>query len=216
VRDEYARRVRTAFVLVLSAQAVLGLSVYGNAQAGAASPSQTFTLIDRTMVCLTAFEGGVPDRVRTLSVGVTPKNAQFEAFFNLSSGGGPLAPLVSVETGETAGRPPAVLVNRRRCTRVKKRLEIGRQGRSAPATQLGDSCELLDAPQRTVVRLRALMESPTRWTVSSDRRFLRARGKALEALLVVRAHPRGTPLVFTSIDRAGSARFSAAPRCVRG
>jgi hypothetical protein len=181
---------------------------------------QRFTVVDRTMVCMTAFGGGVPDRVRTVRIGVTAAHGvepqRYFAAFDLGTGEfGSFAGLVSVESGETAGRQPAVLINPLRCTRVATRLPLPRQVRLAQTVDFRAGCKLLDAPARIAVRLRAVMQSPTGWTAYRDRSgsYLRARGRALEAQLAVSTHPGRAPIAFASFDRSGAARFFAVPRC---
>jgi hypothetical protein len=205
--------VKRAIALITAVFGVFGLS----AQAG---QTQRFTLIDRTMVCTTAFGGGVPDRVRTLRVGVTADHGvepqRYYAAFNLGTGEfSSFAGLVSVESGATSGRQPAVLFNPRRCTRVTTRLRLPLEAQSAQPVEFNAGCKLLDAPTRIVIRLRTVMESPTRWTPYRDRSgsYMRARGKALEAHLAVSTYRGRKPIAFASFARDGSARFFRAPRC---
>jgi hypothetical protein len=195
----------------------LGFSGVSTVQA---EQTRHFTVIDRTMVCMTAFGGGVPDRVRTVRVGVTAAHgvepARYFAAFNLGTGEfGSFAGLVSVESGETSGRQPAVLINPRRCTRVKTRLPLESHPRTAQPVESNAGCKLLDAPARIVVRLRAVMQAPTRWSPYRDRSgsYLRARGVALQAHLAVGTHPGRKPIAFASFARDGSARFFSVPRC---
>jgi hypothetical protein len=198
---------------VIAATAVL-------AAAASAQRVQTFTVIDRTMVCTTAFSGGAPDRVRTVRIsGETVRGegeAQFPAAVHASTGDtDSFAGLVSVETGELSGRQPAVLFNHRRCVRVKTRLPVTRQQRAARPVDFTAGCEVFDAPPKVVIRLRAVMQVPTRWRRYRDvggAPYTRAAGRALEALVAVSTHPAQRPLGFASLDREGSARFFRTPR----
>ena len=177
-----------------------------------------FRIIDRTMLCKTGFEGGYPDRVRTLRVSVAAKRGQgaalFPAEFEVFTGvGASFAQLISVQATETAGQPADVLVHRRSCTRVKTRLPLLPQERAAPAEDLNSSCKLVGAPAKVIVRLRAVMPSPTRWTAIESGTYMRARGAAIQASLSIRAHPTKKPLAFASLNRDGAARFFRVSRC---
>lgn len=182
-----------------------------------------FRTIDRTLVCATALSGGVPDRVRNITITAQTVRGEGEAhvpaLIYLNTGEfGTLAPLVSVETGESSGRQPAVLFNHRRCKGIKPRLPVVREQRSARPVDFSAGCELLDAPAKVVVRLRAVMESPTRWRITRDSTgasYTRALGKALVAFVAVKSHPGRKRLVFASLDRAGTARFLGVSRCGR-
>jgi hypothetical protein len=205
--------LRVKSLLIAAGIAPIALAATGSA----AGPVQTFTVIDRTMLCKTGFEGGYPDRVRTLEVSVAAKRGEgaalFPAEFEVFTGvGASFAQLVSVKTTETPGPPAAVLVNRRSCTRVKTRLPLLQQERAAPA-EFHSSCKLLNAPARVILRLRAVMPSPTRWTVVEIGLYMRARGAPLQASLSIRAHPTKKPLAFASLDREGAARFFRVARC---
>jgi len=84
--------------------------------------------------------------------------------------------------------------------------------RSAAPVEFRAGCKLLDAPARILVRLRVVMQSPTRWSVYEHEQ-LWARGTPLEATVIVRTYPARRPLAFASFARDGSARFFAVPRC---
>jgi hypothetical protein len=107
---------------------------------------------------------------------------------------------------------PYVLVHRRRCTQLKERLPLLNEERSAPPVDFSAGCRVLDAPSHIVVRLRAVLDAPAFWSVYR-RDYLRARGKALEAFMVVRTHRGRKPIAFASFARDGSARFFRAPPC---
>jgi hypothetical protein len=188
--------VKRAIALVI---AVVGLSELPLAQS---AQSQRFTVIDRTMVCTTGFAGGVPDKIRTINASVSAKRgsepAQFDPSIFLNTGAS--AALVKVYRQEGSGVAPYVLVHRRRCTQLKTRLPLAGEERSAPAITFGTGCQVLEAPPRIFVRLRAVLETPAFWSVYR-RDYLRARAKALEAFMIVRAHPDRTPIAFASFPR---------------
>jgi hypothetical protein len=191
---------------------VFGVSGLSTAQA---DQTQRFTVIDRTMVCASAFEGGVPDRLRSLSVGVGRElgegQGQFAASIHLNTGRSSALASVHADAASEGSRP-YVLVNRRSCKVIRLGLPGVREERSAPSVEFRAGCKLLDAPARIVVRLRVTMQSPARWSVYQQE-YLWARGTPLEATLVVRTYPARKPLAFASFARDGSARFFAVPRC---
>lgn len=191
-----------------------GIAALGIATAAAAHPVQTFTVIDRTMVCATAFEGGVPDRFRSLWVSVGRElgegRGQFAA--SLSLGTGRSGSLVSIQAESESTSRPWLHVSRRRCKPVKTSIRTAPEERTAATVQFRAGCKLLDAPPRVLVRLRASMQSPTRWSVYKGE-YLAARGTPLDASLTVRTYPTRKPVAFASFDRSGAARFFAVPRC---
>jgi hypothetical protein len=188
---------------------LFGVSVLSTAQA---RQSQRFTIIDRAMVCTTGFAGGVPDRIRTVTISVGARQGSGPAQFD---------PSISLNTGATTllvwayPQDALVEVHRRSCRQIKTQVRLLRQERSAPAVDFRAACRAMDAPPRVLVRLRAVLESPALWTVYR-REFLRARAKALEAFLTVRTYPGRMPIAFASFARDGSARFFRAPRCTEG
>jgi hypothetical protein len=190
-----------------------GFAVLAIATAASAHSVQTFTLIDRTMVCTTALSGGAPDQIRTLRVSVSSKSGsgpqQFDPGLSVHTGH---FSLVAVRTQEAPRVFANVTVHRHRCTRVDARLPLLREERSAQPADFYSTCKVLDAPRQIIVRLRAVFERPTFWRVYR-RDSLQARGKAVEASVTVRTHPARKPLAFVSFDRNGSARFFNARRC---
>jgi hypothetical protein len=201
--------VGRSIVLVI---AVLGACGLAAAHVG---QSQSFTVVDRTMVCTIAYEGGVPDRIRSLSVSISRELGQGEGQFpaSIDLGTGRSAALASVRASAASpGTQPTLLVSRRRCKLVKTRVRLIDAERSAPPLDSRTGCKLLDAPRRILVRLRASLQAPARWSVYR-RDYLLARGHPLEASLVVRTYPGQKPIAFASFDRSGTARFFAVPRC---
>jgi hypothetical protein len=192
-----------------------GIAVLALATAAAAQPVQTFTVIDRTMVCTTAFEGGVPDRLRSLSIGAGRELGQGsgESGAWIALGTGKTGSLVYVAADDASSGPgPWLQITRRRCTTVKTPLRPAHEERTAATIEFSARCKLLDAPPRVLVRLRASMQSRTRWSVYK-REYLVARGNPLEASVTVRSYPARKPLLFASFARDGSARFFRTPRC---
>jgi hypothetical protein len=187
---------------------------------GRAGPGQTFTVIDRTVVCDTAFEGGVPDRLRSLWVGAGSESGRgpAELTSSITVGTGSSSSLssslvyVQADSASPSGPGPWLQVNRRRCKTIKTSVRPAREERTAAAIDFRADCKLLDAPPRILIRLRASMQSPTRWSVYK-REFLVARSKPLDASVTVRTYPSRKPLAFASFDRSGAARFFAVPRC---
>jgi hypothetical protein len=200
--------VKRAIALVI---AMFGLSEVPIAHA---EQSQRFTVIDRTMLCTTGFAGGAPDRIRTVTASVSAQRgsgtAQFDPSVFLNTGA--TTALVRVYTQEAPGVTPDVRIHRRSCTQLKTRLRLLGVERSAPPVDFSAGCRIFEAPARILVRLRVVLEAPALWTVYR-RQYLRARGKAVEAFLIVRTHPGRKPVAFASFARDGSARFFRAPRC---
>lgn len=201
--------MKRAIAVVIAVLGVSDLPIAESAQ------SQRFTIIDRTMLCTTAFEGGVPDRIRSLSVGVGRElgegEGRFAASIHLTTGRSVALASVQADAASDGSRP-FVLVNRRRCSPVKTRVPLVREERSAAPVEFRGGCKLLDAPGRIVVRLRASMQSPARWSAYKQE-YLLARGNPLEASLVVRTYPARKPIAFASFARDGSARFFRSARC---
>ena len=200
----------------------LGVAVTAVAAASAgvdSRPVQSFTVIDRTMVCSTAFEGGFPDRLRSLWIGAGRQLGQGrlgESGASISLGTGRTGSLVYVAADDASSGPgPWLQIARRRCRTVKTSLRPAHEERTAATIEFSARCKLLDAPPRVLVRLRASMESPTRWSVYK-REYLAARGNPLEASMTVRTYPARKPLLFASFARDGSARFYRVPRCTEG
>jgi hypothetical protein len=188
------------------------MAVLGFATAAAAQPVQTFTVIDRTMTCAMALSGGAPDQIRTLRLSIHAKRGSGPQQFDpgLHFGTGHIG-LVRVYTQQPPQSVPNVLVHRHRCTRLKARMPLLPEERSAGAIEFEGGCKVLDAPARTVVRFHAVLERPTR--LSPYRRdFLIARGTAVEAFIAIRT-PARRPIAFASFDRDGSARLFRTPRC---
>jgi hypothetical protein len=191
-----------------------GIAVLAVATAASAKPAQTFTVINRTMVCATAFEGGVPDRLRSLWISVGRELGQGQGQFgaSLAVSTGRDGSLVSIHADAASNTRPWLLVNRRRCKPIKSSFRAVREERTAATVEFNAECKLLDAPPRVLVRLRASMHSPTRWS-RYKQEFLWARGNPLDASVSVRTYPGQRPIAFASYSRDGSARFYGAPRC---
>jgi hypothetical protein len=187
------------------------------ASATAAQPIQTFTVIDRTMVCATSFEGGFPDRLRSLWINAVTQTGQGdgESSAAVSVGTGRSRSLVYVankSAGSTAG--PWLQVARG-CRTIKRSLRPAHEERTAATVEFRAGCKLLDAPPHVLVRLRASMQSRTRWSVYK-REFLVARGNPLDASVTVRSYPALRPLAFASFGHDGSSRFFRTSRCTEG
>jgi hypothetical protein len=201
---------------LLAPLSVVALSLASGPEDASARSSQSFTVINRTMVCATAFEGGAPDRIRSLSVSTGRElgegRGQFAASISLGTGRGASASLVSIQADSASTSRPWVLVNRRRCKTIKASVPPAREERTAAAVEFSAGCKLLDAPPRVLVRLRASMQSPTRWSLYREQ-YLWARGTPLDASVIVRTYPARKPIAFASFDRSGAARFFAVPSC---
>jgi hypothetical protein len=203
--------VKRAIALVI---AVFGVS---NLPIAHAEQTERSAVIDRTMVCTTGFAGGVPDRIRVFSISVGERHgtepAEFDPSVGLNTGAGSGgSALIFVYTQDAPRVTPYVLIHGRRCTRMKGRLAVVAEERSATPVDFSEGCRVLDAPKRIVVRLRAVLERPT--MLSMYRRdYFRASAKALEAFIAVRTYPGRQPIAFASFARDGSARFFAVPRC---
>jgi hypothetical protein len=203
--------VKRAIALVIAGFVVSDLPI------AQADQRQRFTVIDRTMVCKTGFAGGVPDRIRTVTASVSARHgsepAQFERNLSVNTGAGSGGSVLAIVYPQDAPRAaPYILVHRRRCTQLKKRLPLLSEERSAPAVDFHAGCRLLDAPARVVVRVRAELEAPASWSVYK-RDYLRVQGTAVEALLAVRTHPARKPIAYASFARDGTARFFRSARC---
>jgi hypothetical protein len=121
--DVTARHVRDTIAAhpMKSRALAAGIAVLALATAAAAQPVQTFTVIDRTMVCATAFEGGVPDRLRSLWVNAGRELGQGlgESGASIALGTGRTGSLVYVAADDASSGPgPWLQVTRRRCRTV--------------------------------------------------------------------------------------------------
>jgi hypothetical protein len=172
---------------------------------GAASgPGSGAAVIDRTLLCSIAMQGGI----RLLELNAAAQTPQGAAYFGLSTNWSPDGGLVSATTESLSLNPTRCTQSRARVLLTTSKLEGGAAG---PSEREFD-CE---TPSRVLVRVRAVFRSATRQETARDFGYpqLRAGGQVKEASLAIRTQ-RGRPLAFASIHESGRARVFAAPSCI--
>ena len=191
---------------------------------------QTFTLVDRTLLCTAQRE--TPLDVREISVSAQPRTASREGSrWNSSAGAGvgtgnrPSVTLVSVSTGIGAGEAFAhhagIWINTRRCRRIRDRIPLAPRGLPSPPVPFAGAHECRGVGRRILVRVRARFTSPTRWVPNAFRlpdypaeRGMKTNGRISEAAVAVRTERTRRPLSFVTLDGAkGTMRFFVAGAC---
>jgi hypothetical protein len=211
-RPYYTDNIKRASVLVAL---TLGLSIPAAASASSAptAPLQSAPsrIIDRTLLCETAFQAGL----RVLDIkAIGPLRAGPNAHgagIDLYSPWSPDAYLAGIsEEGLT--------LNHKRCKPQKTRIRLQRRGLAGG--RLGQFEDAYDCtpPRFVLLRLRASFRARValRTTVWDDQaRFpvMRARGRIREGYIALQTRT-GKPLVFGSVSDAGKATLFTAPFCV--
>jgi hypothetical protein len=160
-------------------------------------------VVDRTLVCSIAMQGGL----RQFTIHAYPGGQQ-SASVEVTSNWVPDWNLVGA--GTTMMR-----LNPERCTEAQAQVPLSatnlRGGSPGPAGQVFD-CQ---SPERVLVRIRAVFASAT--TLEQDRPFgylqLVARGEVTQAAVAVRTQ-RGKQLAYATISSSGAARLYRAGGCI--
>jgi hypothetical protein len=173
---------------------------------GHAAPAAS-RIIDRTMVCLTAPQGGV-------------REVEVEAHGNVIKGPG----LVNVASAWVPDMPLAgvgqdiAYFNPRRCKRATARVPLRKRTLDGGPVDRQSGTEIdCETPRRVLVRVRAILRRPTLLRLgttefSNQYRLLIARG-AVSAGFVAVQTPSGKPLVFATSRRASVRVFTAPDTC---
>lgn len=174
--------------------------------AGRPAAPGSAAIIDRTLSCSTAVQGGL----RMVEVGtyLGPEQPPLprSASFNLMTNWIPDATLVSGSTG-------GIQLNPTRCAAASTRVPLVSQGLRARPASSGEQAYECEAPRRVLVRIRAVFHVPTK--LEPDRTFgyptLQGRGQVKEAQLAVRSQS-GSALAFASVA-SGKVRLLTAASC---
>jgi hypothetical protein len=186
-----------------------------------ATPSETWTsgvgsgsasgsgarVIDRTLLCTTAMQGGIPIVSIRASSGTGSGAVQSGPSLSASTG-------FARDSGFASAGSSSLSLNRSRCTETRARVALSaKKLRGGPALSWQEyEC---DAPPRVLVRLRAVFRAPT--TLESNRETgyerLLANGDVKEASLAIRTQG-GKPLGLATLAASGQARLFAAPSCI--
>jgi hypothetical protein len=189
------------------------------AEVGGGAPSR---IVDRTLVCTPfALYGGMRDldvitsprggpllrgTVRAISVG----------YISVGSGPGSSADLVVVraspqERYQQQTQAPGVYANARRCSRTQMSVPLSPRGLAGPPVRYAtsDDCGVRG---RVLVRVRALLESPTSWLGSSGP-YAGARKDVLEGTIAIRSERTRRPLALLQLDRSGKTKLWTSAEC---
>ena len=193
--------------------------------------AQTFTVVDRTLLCAAARER--PLDVREISVTAGPRTESNEgsrwngsAGASVATGNRPAFPLVSLDTGIGAGAAFAgrsgIWINTARCRRVRDSIPLAPRGLPGPPVAFSAGYECRGVGRRVLVRVRARFTAPTRWVPTAFRspdypveRGMKTRGRISEASVAVRTERSRRPLSYAALDGAtGTSRLYVAAACV--
>lgn len=107
--------------------------------------------------------------------------------------------------------PAGVYASARRCKPSRAAVPLSSKGLPGPPAGWfsGVSCSLRG---RVLVRVRALLAAPADWR-RTDKTYLGAQKRVVEASLAVRSERTGEPLAFMQVDKAGKTRLWTATRC---
>jgi hypothetical protein len=187
---------------------------------------QASRIIDRTLVC--RMSGiGYPDTVRFMGVGGRQYQLEPERSWSIHAGNGsPAIPGagVYVRTG-SAGRgsqtPTGEVSLTRpesgRCARTRLRIPLSSRGLKAAPGERFDIGYRCDVPARVVIRVRAVFERPTVFTVNP--RYTdteEAKGDIRSGYIAVTTVLGRKPIAFGSVRAAREPRVYVSPsRCKR-
>jgi hypothetical protein len=190
------------------------------------SGEQASRIIDRTLVC--RMSGiGYPDTVRFMGVGARQYQVVPERSWSIHAGNGsPAVPGAGayVRTG-SAGRgsqtPSGEVSLTRpesgRCARTRLRIPLSSRGLKTAPHERFDIGYRCDVPARVVIRVRAVFERPTVFSVSPrDTDVEEAKGDITSGYIAVTTLLRRKPIAFASVRGAREARIYVSPsRCKR-
>lgn len=177
------------------------------ARAGASTGSGA-RVIDRTLLCSTAMQGGV----RMISIRAANATragpTQQGPSFSVSSG-------FAQPPGFASASTTGVYLYPDRCTETGKQVPVtpGKLGGGSPGAS-GTEFEC-QAPPKVLLRVRAVFRAPATLASSRDYGYqtLSAQGEVAEAAIAVRTRA-GKPLTFASLSASGRARLFTAASCV--
>jgi hypothetical protein len=165
-------------------------------------------VIDRTLLCPTAMQGGVRLASIRASEGVQTGPAQPGTSFDVTTNFVPDGRLVSATTN-------SLELNATRCTSTRARVQLTARGLDGGRPGVSGQEFECETPRRVLVRVRAVFRSATRLERSRPWGYpvLTALGQLKEASVAMRTQA-GKPLSFASIHESGRARLLSAPSCV--
>ena len=163
-------------------------------------------VIDRTLLCSTAMQGGI----RLISIRAASATgsgpAQQGPSFSASTG-------FARDAGFAYASTSSLSLNWSRCTetRARVRLAAGKLDGGPTLSWQEYDCE---APRRVLLRIRALFRKPTAFESNRESGYeqLSANGDVKEAALASRTQS-GKPLGFAMLSESGKARLFAASTC---
>jgi hypothetical protein len=176
-------------------------------------------IVDRTVVCRMTGTG-IPDPIRSISVGASARSKALDLPPFVSARNGPMG-AAGVSVGLQTGPSPSqrtgyVLLSRMACRSTKLRVPLSSGGLLGGSTKADRKSYSCDVPANVLIRVRAIFTRPTR--LSPDARspwqFV-ARGKIVTGALAIATMPGRKPLFFgTAAHTAGTAEAFIAPsRC---
>src|SRR5918999_3301606 len=208
-------------VWVAGAAAAMGAVLAVPVQGGAEAPSR---IVDRTLVC--RMSGiGYPDTVRFMGVGARQYQAEPERSWSIHAGNGsPAVPGAGayVRTGSAGagsqtptGEVSLTRTASGRCARTRLRIPLSSRGLKAAPSERFDIGYRCDVPAKVVIRVRAVFERPTVFTVNPRYTDLEeAKGNITTGYIAVTTVLGRRPIAFASVRGAQEARVYVSPsRC---
>jgi hypothetical protein len=197
--------------------AAVGIAALAAAAPVTSSGSAT-RIVDRTLIC-PMVGVGYPESIRVLYVsaaGFQPAHEYAPRTSLRNGGGGGPAVGAGVQTGPGPGHTGLAWLNRTGCAPTKLRVSLSSNRLKAGATERAEyGC---DVPAKVVIRVRAVFERPTAFTVDPRiPHYTLARGDIATGYLAVATVRGRKPIFFGSVhDATGKARLFVAPsRCNR-
>jgi hypothetical protein len=218
------RRLGIAFGLVLvlavGSAATLGAGVRSQATPAAGR------VFDRTFRCR---PGVVYGGVRQLDVTAKPRGSLGNGgrsddvspgYVSLGSGpaSGPFDDLVFArsrfeERGVAPGNPfpPGVYADVRRCATTRVSMPLSPKGLPGPPVRFDQEADC-EVRGRVLVRLRAVLEAPTRWRPATPP-YTGARRNVVEVKIAVRSERTRRPIALLALDPGGETRLWVSSGC---
>jgi hypothetical protein len=165
-------------------------------------------VIDRTLLCPTAMQGGVRLASIRASEGVQTGPAQPGTSFDVTTNFVPDGRLLSATTN-------SLELNATRCTSTRARVQLTARGLDGGRPGMSGQEFECETPRRVLVRVRAVFRSATGLEPSRPWGYpvLTSLGQLKKASVAMRTQA-GKPLSFASIHESGRARLLSAPSCV--
>jgi hypothetical protein len=173
-------------------------------------------IVDRTLIC-PMVGVGYPESIRVLYVSAARSQPDYAPRASVRNGGGGGPEVAAgVQTGPGPGHSGLAWLNRTGCTATKLRVSLSSKGLKAGATERAEyGC---DVPAKVVIRVRAVFERPTAFTVDPrSPHYTFARGNITTGYVAAATLRGRKPIFFASVhDATGKARAFVAPsRCTR-